>query len=95
MVLYTTILDSVAIILCCAYLLFKAIKVANKTFYVFCLSLIALGSLGGIGAIIFFYPIQVKIAALQPITAKEALCIDQELTENCTAQKQQLETTFA
>ena len=95
MVLYTTILDSVAIILCCSYLLFKAIKVTNKTFYVFCLSLIALGSLGGIGTIIFFYSIQVKIAALQPITAKEALCIDQELTENCTAQKQQLETTFA
>ena len=96
MVLWTTILDSVAIILSCAYLLYKTLKVANKTFFVFCLGLIALGSLSGIVSIVCFYKMQTEIAALpKPITRVEAICIDQELSKNCTAQKQQLETTFA
>lgn len=95
MVLYTTILDSVAIILCCAYLLFKATKVANKTFYVFCLSLTALGSFSGIAAIIFNYKIQVVLADLPHLTSAQAICIELELTTDCTVKKQQQETVLA
>ena len=86
MVLWTTILDSVAIILCCAYLL---------TFFVFCLGLIAFGSLSGIVGVVCFYKMQVEIAALPQLTAEQAICIDRELTKNCTEQKQLLETTYA
>ena len=95
MVLWTTILDSVAIVLCCAYLLYKTMKVANKTFFVFCLGLIAFGSLSGIVGVVCFYKMQVEIAALPQLTAEQAICIDRELTKNCTEQKQLLETTYA